>query len=226
MRVMALNHSDTIGGAARAAYRIHRAVREQGIDSILRVNQKVLQDATIEEPDGKLAKLKNKFNSGFAQILAKTLRTSPPEYHSLAVMPTDVANEINSSNFDVAHLHWINGEMMSIKDISQITKPLIWTMHEMWGFSGTEHYSENRRWREGYQAMNRPSNESGLDLNRWAWQRKQQYWTKPIQMVTPSHWLAQCISESALMKDWPVTPIANPIDTDQWQPLKLVYARQ
>ena len=78
MRVMALNHSDTIGGAARAAYRIHCAVREQGIDSILRVNQKVLQDATIQEPKGTLAKLKNKFNSGFAQILAKTLRTSPP----------------------------------------------------------------------------------------------------------------------------------------------------
>ena len=46
LRVLAMNHSDTVGGAARAAYRVHNAVRLLGVESILRVNQKVLQDPT------------------------------------------------------------------------------------------------------------------------------------------------------------------------------------
>jgi len=39
LRVLAMNHSDTVGGAARAAYRVHKAVRHLGVDSTLRVNQ-------------------------------------------------------------------------------------------------------------------------------------------------------------------------------------------
>ena len=115
--------------------------------------------------------------------------------------------------------------MLSIKDLSLINKPLVWTLHDMWPICGAEHVSFDMRWRDGYTASNRPNHESGFDLNRWTWNRKFRHWKHPIQIVTPSRWLASCVRESCLMKDWPVTVIPNCLDTERWKPIKRDLAR-
>jgi glycosyltransferase involved in cell wall biosynthesis len=141
-------------------------------------------------------------------------------------LPSNWVKLINNSDADIVNLHWIQRETMSIKDISKIKKPIVWTLHDMWAFCGAEHHTNDNRWRDGYYSNNRPNYESGFDLNRWTWNRKKKYWKTPIQIVTPSAWLAKCVSESALMKNWPVSVIPNPIDTDQWTPMDKKKARQ
>ena len=116
--------------------------------------------------------------------------------------------------------------MVSIADIGKIQKPLVWTMHDMWGIAGAEHYCDDDRAQEGYTTDNRPADESGFDLNRWTWLRKVKHWKKPFLITTPSTWMASKISESALLKDWPVMAIANPINTDMWQPIDQAVARE
>jgi len=96
----------------------------------------------------------------------------------------------------------------------------------MWAFCGAEHYTEDNRWRDGYTANNRPSYEDGFDLNRWTAARKLKHWQRPMHIVTPSRWLADCAKQSVLMRDWPVTVIPNTIDTDVWQPVDKALARQ
>ena len=66
-------------------------------------------------------------------------------------------------------MHWITAEMLSIKDIGNIKKPLIWTLHDMWAFSGAEHIAMDNRYIKGYKRNNRPDHESGFDLNKWTW---------------------------------------------------------
>ncbi|MFN4261982.1 MAG: glycosyl transferase, partial [Gemmataceae bacterium] len=56
MRVLHLNHSDILGGAARAAYRIHQAVRSAGMDSRMRVDVAASGDWTVQGPGSKLGK--------------------------------------------------------------------------------------------------------------------------------------------------------------------------
>ncbi len=124
------------------------------------------------------------------------------------------------------HLHWVAAEMLSIHDIGAIKKPIVWTLHDMWAFCGAEHYTEESRWREGYFGNNRPAYESGFDLNCWVWNRKRLHWRRPVHIVTPSHWLGQCVRESALMKDSPVTVIPNALDTSRWIPVNKPTARQ
>jgi glycosyltransferase involved in cell wall biosynthesis len=116
--------------------------------------------------------------------------------------------------------------MMSIADIGRLTKPVVWTLHDMWAFCGAEHYTVGQRYRKGYSAANRPPDESGFDLDRWTWRRKQRHWRRPFQIVTPSHWLASCVEQSGLMRDWPVTVIPNPVDTKIWWPVDKLLARQ
>lgn len=226
MRIYALSHSDEVGGAARAAYRIHHAVRGAGVESTLLVNQASSGDWTVKGPQTPVDFMFNKLYSGAAQALTKALKTKPYLYHSLSAMPTHVSQKLNLAPIDAVHLHWVQGEMMSVADIANIKKPLIWTLHDMWAFSGAEHYPEDERWRMGYTKLNRSDFESGLDLNRWTWARKIGLWKKPMSIVTPSNWLAECVKQSQLMKDWPVRVIPNPIDTRKWIPIEHSTARK
>lgn len=226
MKVLQLNHSDISGGAARAAYRIHHALLRFGVDSKMLVNSAMAGDWTVEGPTTKLTKALAKVRGPLAGLLTKTLHTPNPIFHSPAIIPSRWSDRLNASNADVIHLHWLNAEMMSIADIGNIKKPVVWTLHDMWAFCGAEHYTEDYRWRDGYTAKNRPRSESGFDLNRWTASRKLKHWTRPMHTVTPSRWLADFVRQSVLMRDWPVTVIPNTIDTEVWQPVDKAIARQ
>lgn len=225
MKIQLLNHSDTVGGAARAAYRIHHALRSVGADSRLYVNNASLGDWTVQGPVGKRERTMARVRPAIAGFLNRLLSTDNPILHSPAVLPSSWPKRIKNGDSDVVNLHWINHEMMSIEDIGRIQKPVVWTLHDMWAFCGAEHVTEDFRWREGYTNRNRPAYESGFDLNRWVWHRKRKAWRRPVQIVTPSHWLADCVRQSALMRDWPISVIPNAIDTEVWRPIEKSLAR-
>lgn len=227
MKVIHLSYADTIGGAARAAYRIHQAIYAADIDSEMWVNSKHSQDWRIIGPNGKLDRAWKKIKPAIASHALKSIfRTENSVTHSPAIFKSDHINEINKSDADLIHLHWVQGEMLSISDIGKIRKPVVWTMHDMWPICGAEHYAEDYRWRDGYKTLNRPIYEQGFDINRKIWLKKLREWRREIQIVTPSRWLERCVRESALMSKWPVTFIPNPINTDRWIPIEKSIARK
>ena len=227
MKVIHLSFSDIIGGAARSSYRIHRSLLKAEIDSCMWVNKAKTDDQTIEKPTGIIERILTEFRSPLiSNSLVKILKTKNMIIHSPSVLKSRWIKLINASDADIVHLHWIQNEMLSISDIGQIKKPIVWTLHDMWAFCGAEHYTQDHRWREGYLKNNRPANESGFDLNRWTWKRKEKFWKTPIQIVTPSKWLAECVNESKLMHNWPVNVISYPIDTDFWKPISKKIMRE
>src|SRR5205814_4651245 len=62
MRVVAVSTYDAIGGAARAAYRLHRGLLAAGVESRLLVQRKTLDDETIVGPQGPLDNLTAKLH--------------------------------------------------------------------------------------------------------------------------------------------------------------------
>jgi glycosyltransferase involved in cell wall biosynthesis len=226
MKPFCVNCSDINGGAARAAHRIHHALREFGVDSWMLVNVAASGDWSVQGPASKWAKASARIRPQLATPLRKLLRTGNPIIHSPGLVPSQWPERLNASDADVVHLHWVQGEMLSIADIGRIRTPIVWTLHDMWAFCGAEHYTTDHRWRDGYRSNNRPSFESGFDLNRYTWQRKRKHWRRPLQIVCPSQWLANCVRASALMGEWPVAVVPNPIDTARWQPIDQRLARQ
>jgi len=225
MKVVQLNHADVNGGAARAAYRIHHAVRTAGVHSTMLVNLSESGDWTVEGPGSPLGRATARVRPYAASGFRAFLSTENPVIHSPAVIPSRWPRRLNASDADIIHMHWIAGETLSIRDVGRLNKPVVWTLHDMWAFCGAEHYTDDDRWQEGYRSDNRPEHESGFDLNRWTWRRKLKHWRRPMHVVTPSRWLADCVRDSALMRDLTVTVIANPIDTDRWKPIDQVQAR-
>ena len=226
MKIFQLNHFDINGGAARAAYRIHHALRASGVDSTFLADVSTAGDWTVQAPTRKGAKAWARVRPHLGGLSTYLLHTSNQIIHSPSILPSGRVNALNASDADVLHLHWVQDEMLSIADIGRFKKPVVWTLHDMWAFCGAEHYTEEYRWREGYRRGNRPSYESGFDLNRWTWERKRKNWKRPMHIVTPSRWMADCVLESALMKDFPVTVVPNALDTERWQPLEKKLARQ
>lgn len=225
LKVDLLSHSDTSGGAARAAYRIHCALRAAGVDSLMRVNDASGGDWTVQSPIAKWGMMVAEARPRIGALVNRVLQTSRPMPRSPAVLPSLWPNRINAGIADVVHLHWVNCEMMSIEDIGKINKPVVWTLHDMWAFCGAEHVTEDVRWREGYTTQSRPTHESGFDLDRWVWRRKRRAWRIPMHMVTPSHWLGECVRQSTLMRDWPVSVVPNAINTEVWRPIDKTLAR-
>jgi glycosyltransferase involved in cell wall biosynthesis len=231
MKVLHLSFSDIFGGAALAAYRIHNSLIMNNINSKMWVNYKGSSDPTVYNSNKNnktdrlnffFSKLRNRLVS---KTISKLIKNNKEIFHSPAVLPSSWVSHINNSDADLINLHWINNEMLSIKDLSQIKKPLVWTLHDMWSFCGAEHYTNDSRWKEGYKENNRPNYESGFDLNLWTWNRKKKYWQEPIQIISPSSWLAKCAQQSKLMNNWPVSQIAYPIDTEIYKPLEKNTAR-
>ena len=224
MHILNLSYSDTNGGAARAAYRIHQALRDSEINSNMLVEKSSTGDWSVYGPMSKKDKAITQLRTQIGAQIAKLQKTNNPIIHSLQILPSRLVKKINSSDAELINLHWIQNEMISIKDISKISKPIVWTLHDMWGFCGAEHLALDNRWEIGYRKSNRPNYESGLDLNRWTWERKIKHW-KPMHIVTPSQWMADCAKRSYIMKNWPITVIPNPIDTTNWKPVDKIIAR-
>ncbi len=221
MTPLLLSQSDSIGGAARATLRLHKALLGHGIESRMRVGVKKSDLATVDGPPGKLGMavgLVRPYVGGLLMYLQKSLN---PILHSPAILPSGIIRSINASSADVLNLHWINNEFLTIEDIGRLRKPIVWTLHDMWPFCGAEHYAPDdiaARWRNGYLPDNRPDGHGGLDIDRWAWHRKLRSWRSQMHIVTPSRWLAGCVKGSLLLGEKPVIVIPNPLDTCQFQP--------
>ncbi len=124
---------------------------------------------------------------------------------------------------DVLHLHWVNQGFLSLENIRQLAalnKPIIWTLHDMWAFTGGCHYSGEC---QHYQHscgncpfLRRPGKD---DFSHRIWQRKKDTFPDNIQFVTCSNWLAELAKSSSLLGDSPILSIPNPIDITVFKPL-------
>ena len=229
MRILHVNQSDLSGGAARAAYRIHRCLVGAGIDSGMRVIYQTGDDERVQDglPAGN-GPIRRRIRSRLAGLPLRGFRTANPIIHSAAWPDTGLGRELNATDADLIHLHWLGTGTLSIEEIGRLTKPVVWTLHDMWAFCGAEHYGEEgptARFRVGYQADNCPPDERAKDLNRAVWDRKRKHWRKPMHIVCPSRWLADCAHGSILFQEWPIHVIPNPIDLELWRPIPKPVAR-
>jgi len=229
--VQHISSSDLRGGAARAAYRLHCAMRAMGISSTMLVLYRDSDDPAVRSlmplPFGiRLRRFVSRKQLSFRKIRWRTANLVP---HSFGVVDLAVVEAVNHSDADIVHLHWIN-EMLSVEAIGALQKPLVWTLHDMWPFCGAEHYGPDgpeARFHHGYREDNRPMGESGPDLNRWVWERKCRAWIgQRFHVVAPSRWMAECAGGSVLFRDLPIQAIPNPLDVQFWCPRDRYQVRE
>lgn len=216
MKILHVNTNDIEGGAARAANRLHKGLLQKNIYSRMIVNNKKTDDFTVITLNtNKLERIKTKIrlflDEKLKSIYFKRLKVT---WSCNLFCNKSLVNFINKSNFDIVHFHWINASMLSIKDIKKINKPIVWTMHDMWPFTGGCHYSDNCvLYKEDCNKCKQLSNKKDTFLSGCILKEKySSYKKKSIVYVTPSEWLEKCSKESFLLKNSNIKVIPNGID--------------
>lgn len=230
MRVLHVSVSDSYGGAAIAAWRIHDAIRRSGADSRMLVGRKGRADrSVVEQYHGLAGKARLRASQMVEDWILRRQHSPNPILHSLGLLPTAAPNAIAASNPDIINLHWINQATISIGEIARLEKPLVWTLHDTWPFSGCEHYDDMAhpgRFARGYTSNSRAPGHTGSDLDAWNFQRKRKLWQHAnITIVTPSRWLGEQSRKSSLFAGRPHHVIPYPIDLDRFRALPKDAAR-
>ena len=137
MKILHINTVDTSGGAARAAYRLHRALLNAHVDSQMLVRSKNSDDYTvIQSAQNKLDKVLNIVRPVIDEFLLNNYPNRNKTLFSPAYAPfSNIAKRVEELNPDVVHLHWICGSYFPIEDLLKIKKPLVWSLHDNWAFT-------------------------------------------------------------------------------------------
>ena len=220
---------DRLGGAARAANRIHTALKcEPELRSRMVTAYPTGDAPTVVGDDRAVTRRLSRIVSPFLDALPLRLAAPVDRVPRSAGWSGQIpAAAINAEATNIVHLHWICGGFLSIEEIGRIRRPLVWTLHDMWAFCGAEHLSEDTpgsRWRAGYPTAAGAA--ARFDIDRWAWRRKRAHWVTPMHVVAPSRWLARCVQDSELMRHWPVSVIPNPLDLANFKPMDRLAARR
>lgn len=222
LKILIVNESDINGGASRAAYRLHRSLLEQNVESQMLVQKKSSDDYTVIGPETKTQQtmLALKIREKLDQLPLKIYknRTTTHFNFSTAWFPSSkIVDRINEIKPDIVHLHWINKGMIKIEDIARIKVPIVWSFHDMWAFTGGCHYDEECKGYENYCGNCKVlGSDKENDLSRKIYNRKQKTFLQLENMtiVGLSRWLNECSKSSTLLKDKRHINLPNPIDID------------
>ena len=231
MRVLLINTSERIGGAAIAASRLMESLKNHGIKAKLLVRDKQTDQISVVSLD-------HNWRMVWKFVWERIVIWSANRFNKKNIFAVDIANtgtDITSlpefQQADVIHLHWINQGMLSLRNIEKILasgKPVVWTMHDMWPCTGICHHArECTHYQQ--ECHNCPFIHGGggkRDLSYRIFRKKQNlYRNRHINFVTCSRWLEERARTSALFCGHAVTCIPNPINTNLFKPRNRQEAR-
>lgn len=231
MKILHLSTYDTNGGAAKAAYRLHHGLKHMGVDSQMLVQVKFSNDADVIATGSKIVKKYPKLKphlDSLPKLFFRPYDQTKRTPFSVQWLPSSIESRITEIEPDIINLHWISGGLINIETISQLNKPIVWTLHDMWAFTGGCHYSQKcDRYKESCSNCPQMPAKCNVDLSRWVWQRKENAWNSINgTLVTPSQWLANCAASSSLLKNWRIEVIPNGLDTEIYKPFEQAVVRK
>ena len=224
MKVLHLSTSDIEGGAARAAYRIHQGLQDIGVASQMLVRAKLSADKTVVAEKTMLTKLGPPLDGQPLKLYPRHQGTMfSPQW-----FPDAIAPKVAQLTPDAINLHWICNGFLKIETLAKLNKPIIWTLHDMWAFTGGCHYTQEcDLYTDSCGACPQLKSNKNKDLSQWVWQRKNEAWKNlNLTIVSPSKWLAECALKSSLFRDVRVEVIPHGLNTKIYRPIDRRVVRE
>jgi len=234
MRIVQISTYDVSGGAGRAAYRLHRGLREMGHDCRMLVRHKDANDdsvfcvtpeideAGLQDRIFHLEAIQKRYIDSHRTEISNSLFSFPYPGYGLSELPLVMGA-------DIVNLHWMAGyqSLITLKRLFSLGKPVVWTLHDMWPFTGGCHYSAGC---EEYRKECSPCPQLADDLFALPGailnDKKEFFRHADLTVVTPSKWMAACAGRSALFRDSRIEVIPNSLGTDIFRPVPKSEAKK
>jgi glycosyltransferase involved in cell wall biosynthesis len=225
MKIVQVSNSDIQGGAARAAYRLHRGLIALQQESQLLTLEKRSPDPTVLKLENlppdldslHLSQIQKRYINQNRSPLSNTSFTLPYPGIDLTSIPADIIN-----------LHWVAYFQSPITIRHLLTsKPVVWTLHDMWAFTGGCHYSAGCTQYQQDCAACPQLNADPYSLTAAILKDRLELLTHtPLVIVTPSQWLADCARQSRILKHQRIEVIPYSLETDIFAPLDRPTTKQ
>lgn len=227
MRVLHINTNDRDGGAAIAAMRLHKGLRDMGVQSVLLAQRNLSGDVDVVFPKGKKNRFKVAINMRLDPLIQKLFHVKTNHPWSMGYVPFDVVSPfLLDASFDVIHLHWINGGFLDIAKLKNIKVPMVWLLHDSWAFTGGCHIPfDCTRYQTTCHDCPELKENTRFDIARWVYRRKSKYYPDSMHIVAPSQWLADAARASALFAEKDIRVIPNGVDVQRYRPIDRRVAR-
>lgn len=231
MNILIVNTSDIHGGAAIAAFRLMNALLREGEHVKMLVRDKQSAHTAVIAAD---SKLQNRLNFYLERGVIFLRNGFTKQYLfdiSIANRGLSITDLPAFREADVIHLHWINQGMLSLDEIDRIIasgRKIVWTMHDMWPFTGICHHAAGcTRYERSCGECPYLKTPSRNDLSHQLFLTKQAVYARgEITFVACSNWLRELAAKSPLTAGHQVVSIPNPIDTAVYSPMDKREARQ
>ena len=196
-------------GAAKGANVLHEALLSLKIDS------KLLNDSTpkVKNIDKKIIFINDTFfkriiNNIFVyleKILKSIFLHAPRETFTLGFFGFDITKLKEYKNADIIHIHWLNQGFIKLGSLSKINKPLVWTMRDMWSFTGGSHYTMDfEKYEKSY-------------ISKIIKNFKKKNYNKNFHFIAVSDWLRNKAQKSSTLKEYDIKRIYNNINTNDFE---------
>lgn len=216
MKVLHLN-TMPYGGSGQAAYRLHQSLLSDGVDS----NMLFLLDnrdySTIKSYlnfQKKINEYLVKFQIYRFQKAFNSGRSKHKEMMTISRSIFEIHKHKAVLEADIIHLHYISNFIDIPSFLKAVDKPIVWTLHDMWPFTGGCHYSDG--------CMNfQKTCTSCPEISKWNYgipereqRRKKKITEKKIAIVCLSEWMKNRSQNSTLFQGKDHFLIRNSIDTE------------
>jgi glycosyltransferase involved in cell wall biosynthesis len=237
MKIAIINTNDESGGAARAASRLHKALLSAGNNARYLVRSKTTSDTnTILISESIESRKRNKYANQFykehvqVELINQDRSSLTDTMFSFGYPGLLIEHIPEILDADIINIHWVNGLLSphSVDRILASGKPVIWTLHDMWPFTGGCHYTAGCI---GFKTDcgNCPqlANDK-YDLPSGLLKDKVDFFNKDnLTIVTPSNWLRREAEMSAVFGQREILTIPNAVnhelytDTDRQEVRRL-----
>lgn len=234
MKVLICNTTDTGGGAATAAMRLLEGLVMQGIDVRMLVLGKNTKHPNVFEVTELLEdkplirflyKIKRKINYYYSSYKWQNY----PNRQEIAlhdIFISSLEDALNKVDFDILNLHWIEGGFINFTELQSIKKPIVWTIHGSFPFTGICHHLLCDRYKSSCGACPALGSLKEDDFSTENFQLKQKrYKNLGLHIVSPSVFMANHARISTLLGNFPINVIPNGIETKLFYPKEKITAR-
>ena len=218
MRVLIINTTERQGGPAIAAYRLTEALKSNGIKAKMLVLEKETDKVTTIAIEKTWRVKRGLFIEKIRLNIHNRLGRQHRYRLDLGCVGEDITNLPEFRQADIVHLHWINDGMISLHMLQRIVasgKPVVWTLHDMWPFTGICHYAhdcDNYMKHCGSCPQLNSSRQKDLSY-RYFDKKSALLQHSSIRFVACSHWLQEMARKSSLLRGRDISCVPNAVDT-------------
>ena len=231
MRVLIINTTERQGGPAIAAYRLTEALKNNGIKAKMLVRRKSTGQVTTVLAERSAGNRLSMLWERLSVALHTHFRRNRIYAIDLGHSGGDITELPEFKQADVIHLHWINDGMLSLPAVEKIIasgKPIVWTLHDMWPFTGVCHYAHDcdhytEHCHDCPQLNSRKYKDTAFRVFECKAAMLQ---GSNIQFVACSRWLGNMATNSHLLQGRKIACIPNTFNANLFKPRDKQQARK